>query len=121
MFEKASRMKLRFAYKGSLSVEDLWDLDVEELDALYKKFNKDLKETSEESLLKVTRKSNIPELKVNIIKHIVEIKLAEAEEKEKLVVKRQQKKRILEIIATKQDAELLGKSMDELTAMVDQL
>ena len=36
IFEYATKNRLRFPYKGSQSVEDLWALSVEELDKLFK-------------------------------------------------------------------------------------
>jgi hypothetical protein len=121
MFEKASRQGIRYQYKGLCTVEDLWDLSVQELDGIYKKLNKELKDATEESLLGVTKKKNTElELKVEIVKHIVQVKLAEAEAKEKRAARAQQKQKILGIIATKQDEALLSKSVEELTAMMDQ-
>lgn len=44
MFEKASRIKLRYSTnRGVLSVEDLWDLSLEQLDPIAINLNKSLK------------------------------------------------------------------------------
>ena len=56
MFEQASRLKLRFTTaRGSLSVEDLWDLPLTSttgkpnLDDIAKSLNRELRATSEET------------------------------------------------------------------------
>ena len=51
IFEFAARNKMRFAFKGMLSVEDLWDLDVKNLDSIFQGLNSQLKQTKEEGLL----------------------------------------------------------------------
>ena len=44
MFEKASRIKLRYSTnRGVLSVEDLWDLSLEQLDPIAINLSKRLK------------------------------------------------------------------------------
>lgn len=122
IFEQATRNKVRFAFKGNLSVEDLWDLRVEDLDAIYRELNGQLKQANEDSLLaKPTRAAETLALKVEIVKHIVTVKLAEAEEKKTAAQKLAQKRRITEILAEKQDQALSQKTEDELRKMLEEL
>jgi hypothetical protein len=52
LFEKASKMKLRFSTtKGVLSTEDLWDLSLESLDRIAKNLYKQIKESEEISFI----------------------------------------------------------------------
>ena len=119
MFEEASRNKIRFNYKGSLTTEDLWDLTVEELDAIFKSLNAKVKESKEESLLnKRTKKDEEVLLKVDIVRHIVEVKFKEAAEAEEAVANKAKKQKILEILAAKKDQDLYNKSIEELEAML---
>ena len=76
MFEKASRMKLRYqTNRGVISVEDLWDLSLESLDAIAISLNKKLKESQTESFIKTKTKDTTElELKFNIVKHNIDIK-----------------------------------------------
>lgn len=119
LFKVAVKKKYRFNYKGVLTVEDLWDLSVEDLDKIYKSLKSKLKDASEESLLSTTSKED-KELnnKIAIIKVIVTDKLAAKERAQKAALQKQQNQRILEIIADKQDAALKEKSLEELTAML---
>lgn len=123
IFELSTREKFRFAYKGSIQVEDLWDLSVEELDKkIFKVLNAELKQGQEESLLDVKTKQNeVLEAKIAIVKYIVGVKQAEiaAKENEKLV--QAKRKKIKEILASKQDDALKNKSEKELQEMLSEL
>ena len=125
MFERASRMKLRFdSEKGKLSTEDLWDLPLTtrngmNLDTIAKTVNKALKEEGEESFVeKKSNKSSILELKLNILKHIIQYKLDLAEKKENAMLEKANQEKIMGIIAEKEDEALKGKSIDELKSML---
>lgn len=122
MFEQATRNKLRFAYKGQCSVEDLWDLPVEELDVLYQSLRLVQKERNSESLLeKRDTTGKVLDLQVGIIKHIVVTRLAEVEEAKAEAANRLRKQKIMEIISTKQDKDLEEKSVEELTKLLEEL
>lgn len=122
VFELATRNKMRFPYKGMISVEDLWDLSVENLDVVYKALNSQLKQAQEESLLNTRSKKDLElDAQIAIVKHIVAVKQEEAVKRLKAKEQREQKQRIMEIIASKQDAALQDKSLDELTAMLETL
>jgi len=118
MFEKATRMKLRFPHKGQCTVEDLWDLGVTALDGIYKTLRAAQKDQEGDSLLAEHRPDSALALQVEIVRHIVAVKQAEAAEKKAAVDKRAQKERIMELIARKQDEALASKSVEELTALV---
>lgn len=119
LFEMATRKKFRFPFKGMISIEDLWDLSVKNLDAVFKALNAEAKQANEESLLAVkSDEDTILDAKIAIVKHIVSVKLTDEEEKKQAAVKREQKRRIQELIANKQDKELEGKSIEELQAML---
>lgn len=120
LFKVASKKKYRFTYKGVVTVEDLWDLSVEELDKIYKSLKSKQKAEAEESLLATTSKED-KELnnKIEIVKIIVADKLEARERATKSAEKRAKNQRILEIMADKADAELKAKSLDELRAMLD--
>ena len=122
VFEIASRMKIRFAYKGLLSVEDLWDLSVQELDRIFKGLNAKLKVCKEESLLgpKATENTEL-DIQVAIVRRIVEVKLAEAAAHEIEAEKAAKRQKILSILAEKQDGALAAKSEDDLKKMLEEL
>ena len=125
MFEKASRLKLRFdTPKGSLSVEDLWDLPLvihkggtaaAGLDNLARNLNKQIKEASDDSFVtKTSAVSTVLQLKFDLVKHVIDVRLAEAALAEDAAEKRQKKQKLLEILSRKKDAELEGSSIEDL-------
>jgi hypothetical protein len=122
MFEKAARLKLRFTHKGLCTVEDLWDIPLQSLDLIFKDLNIKLKAQKEESLLETRSKEDeILDLKIAIVKHIVEVRLAEQKARKEQADKSVKKQKLLGIIAEKQDNVLRGMSVDELTKLVDEL
>lgn len=128
MFEKASRLKLRFSTpRGLVTTEDLWDMSLTSragmsLDDIAKSLNKALKESEEESfVVKKTEACNIIELSFDVVKYVIKTKLEEAETRQNAAIKKAQKEKILEIIAEKEDDSLKGKSIAALKKMIDEL
>ena len=122
MFETASRRKYRFPFHGSINTEDLWDLSVQNLDLVFKALSAQVKQSSEESLLQTKNPASQQlETQIAIVKHIVSVKLAEAETRRLASENAQKRQRIMEIISSKQDEELHSKSIEELSKMLDAL
>lgn len=122
MFEKALRLKLRFQYNGLISVEDLWDLSLTALDAIYKNVSAGLQALNQDSLLqKRTKESDLNELRLEIVKHVFMTKQAEAAARADAAEKRAKKQKLMELVAEKQDEVLKGKSVDELNALIAEL
>lgn len=122
MFEVAVRNKFRFPFKGVISVEDLWDLSVQQLDGIFKTLKSQEKKAQEESLLDTrTPEDEALKTKIDIIRYIVTVKLDEAKQAERAKENHDQKQKILGILAEKQDADLRSKTPEELQAMLNQL
>lgn len=122
IFKYAVENKLRFPFRGMITVEDLFDVNVNGLDEIYKSLNAQIKKANEESLLtEKTSEDKELEVKIEIVKTIFAQKIAEKEARAKARENREKKQRILEIMANKQDEALQNKSVDELQKMLDEL
>ena len=122
MLEVAIRNKFRFNFRGLISVEDLWDLSVQNLDLIFKELNSQIKQVKEESLLGAkTQQDKELDIKIDIIKHIVSTKLEETENRAKSKEIKEQKQKVMEIISAKKDASLENKSVEELEKMLNEL
>lgn len=120
LFELAVRKKYRFPFRGQISVEDLWDLSITNLDSVFKTLNKEKKQSEEESLLSVKSEADKEvENKIEIVKYIVAVKQAEAAERISVKEKAQRKQKIAAIIERKQDEELESKSIEELMKIIE--
>ena len=119
LFIMATQYKFRFPFKGQVTVEDLWDMHVRDLDTVFKALNAQSQQAKEESLLATkSKEDSILEAKIEVVKHIVTAKLAEAEAQRIKAETKEKKRRIAEILADKQDEELRGKTAEELRAML---
>ncbi len=122
MFEFALKNKVRFPYRGLISVEDLFDLNVRELDSIFKTLNAQVKKAQEESLLATKSKEDeVLSCQIEIVKHIVSTKLDEAEAAKQSREIKEKKQKIMEIMAAKKDEALHNMSVDDLQKMLDSL
>ncbi len=123
-FVDATRRKLRFnTTKGQLSVEELWDLSLQSLDTIAKAVNKQLKASDEESFIPAAskRKDADSELSLDILKYIIGVKVEERDKEKARAEKHEKAARLRELLAQKRDAELTGKSAEELEKMLQEL
>ena len=122
VFEMATRLKFRFPFRGMISVEDLWDLDVEQLDTVYKALNKDVQKTQEDSLLAGPRVENADlNAKIEIVKYIFQVKQEEEMERKAAADNAIKRRRILEVLAKKQENALENMTEEELQAALAEL
>jgi hypothetical protein len=128
MFEKASRLKLRFeSPNGNLSVEDLWDLPLSSdrranLDDIAKGLYNQMKEDNIQSFVKVVSKADETlQLKFELVKHVIEVRLTEKEASELTKTNKERKQQILALIAQKKNEQLSGKSLEELESLANSL
>lgn len=124
-FQQATRIKLRFdTVKGSIGVEQLWDLKIVELASAIKASNRILKEKSEESdnldFLSGTKSKaeEIEQLRFDIMKEIYTIKKAEQDKAKEAANEKERKEQIAAIIAKKQNESLESLSIDDLKKML---
>jgi len=125
IFEKASRSKLRFASaKGGigLAVDDLWDLPLQSsrgyvnLDDIARALNRQLKAADGDvSFVDPERKSDEKvQLAFDVVRHVINVKLAENAAHKEAHDKAAKKQRILEAIARLDDKALMEKPREEL-------
>ena len=122
LFEIATRNRYRFNYKGVMTVEDLWSLRVEDLDAIFKMLNRQKKTADEDSLL-ATKSAEDHDLanKIDIVRYIVSVKMAEAAERVSAAEKKAQRDKIMEIVAKKKDKALEDMGIEDLMKKLEEL
>ena len=121
MFEKASKMKLRFTTsRGQVTTEDLWDFPLTSstafsLDSIAQGLSKSIKASAEESfVIKKCRANKTLELQLDIVKHIISVKLDEAKARRKAAETSIMRDKALAILAERQDEGLNELSDKEL-------
>lgn len=128
IFEVASRAKLRFeTSKGLLSVEDLWDLPLTHetkanLDQLAGALHRELKQSEDVvSFVKPvsTTKLNTTQLKFDVVKYIIDIKVGERDAAAQKAARSAQKQELLAALAKAEGRELDAKSPEELRKMIE--
>ena len=129
MFEKASRLKLRFmSSRGAVTTEDLWDIPLQsrngfDLDSMAKVVNAELKADSEESFVstRVSPARTENELRLEILKRVIAFKLEAQEKAKKAVERRAERERLMAILAEKNEAGLRELSVEDIRKRIAEL
>lgn len=129
IFERATRVKFRFpSTAGSLNVEQLWDLPLTksggiDLDKVARTVNAELKEVTEESFVSTGNNPAKAELtlKLELVKHIIGVKMQEAETAKTAKVNAERRKVLLEALANKQGARVHAMSEQDIIRELENL
>lgn len=129
VFEKASRLKFRYSStKGALTTEQLWDLPLTaangcSLDGVAKQANSELKAAGEESFVNTTRPAGVTELetKLEVIKHIISVRLAENEAARSASERAAERERIRLALRDRKDKALLDLPTEALEKRLTEL
>lgn len=129
IFALATRRKLTFATPaGLLATQDLWDLplisskvNVPCLDNIAMSLAKQIKDTGDITsfVTKTSKPSATLQLQFDVIKYVIEEKLADQETAAKAADTKARNDRIRELIAGKKDEALASKSVEELMKLLE--
>lgn len=120
-FEFATRNKLRFPYRGQVSVEDLWDLNLQQLNDVYMTLQRQRKDSSGTLIVEETRQDFLLGVQVELVRHVFTTKQVEANEKEQAVLRREEKRRLQELLSRKREEGLSNLSEEELQRMIESM
>lgn len=119
LFEIATRSKYRFPFRGLITIEDLWALNLDNLNVVYQALEAESDLMPKKSLFKIASdESAALENKIAIVKYIAEVKMFEAQERRKDAADKERRQKIMALIDEKKDADLRSKTIEELQKML---
>lgn len=123
LFEEATRQKLRFQTdRGVLSVEDLWDMSLTNLNTLAKSLRRKLKAEEEEDFLETkTEKETIDKLRFDVVLFVLETKKSEKKESELAADKKAKRQVLMNLLAEKEAEDMKKLNKEELLAKISEL
>ena len=121
IFEFATRNKVRFQLRGQLSVEDLWDLRQTQLNEIFQGIQARRQSRAESLIVQESEEDVLLGIQSDIVRHIFNTRKAEAEAKEQALARREEKRRLQELLAQKREQGLSALSEEELQARIDAL
>lgn len=119
-YKLATKQKLRFqTSKGLLTVEQLWDLSLMDLDALAVSLEVAHQESGGKSFLKKkSEKDRTAKLRFDIVLDVLGSKVEESDAAREAFENKEHNQRILGLIAEKKEEALKNKSIKELESMI---
>lgn len=128
IFEQALRMKLLFTTGrvGSIGTEDLWHLPLTSINglnldevamAIQRRINARGDVTS---FVSPGKKADDLDLSLAVVKRVIEVKMAERDERQKATEKAARRQKLLEVYTRKQDQAYDALSLEELNKLIDE-
>lgn len=119
-YKSAAQQKLRFQTpKGLLTVEQLWDLSLRELDTLAVSLETEHQQSGRKSFLaKTSAKDKTAKLRFDIVLDVLNTKVEESQAAQEAAEARDHNKKIINLISEKQEEALKEKSVKELERML---
>lgn len=127
IFEKAARVGLRLdSTRGQLSVEDLWKLPLTgnnlSLDGLAVDLFEQLQKTSTKSFVnKVVEDKSFLQLKFDIVKHIIDVKVEERDKVKKAKEAAAERAKLMDALANRQQDKYNNMSEDDILKRLGEL
>ncbi len=123
LFIQASRRKLRFSSpKGSLGADDLWDLSLSSLDAIAVNLDDLIQKAGKKSFLAKRAASTLElDIAFEIVKFVLETRVAENEASKLKADKESQKAFLSNLLKEKQMDEIKGLSAEEIQKRIEAL
>jgi len=123
LFIRASRQKTRFkTTQGALTVEDLWDLSLDSLDRIAVALDETIQKAGKKSFIgKRDRQAASDELAFEIVKHVIDTKIAESEAAKLRAVRRGEREFLEGLLRERQTEELKGLQREEIEARLKNL
>lgn len=120
LFAKVTQKGLTFkTVKGTVSVQDLWQIPLTskngfDLDTVSREVLRKVRETQEDSLVSQVKPDTDDELRLDVLKYIIEFKQNEIQRKEEAKSAESHNSRIDELIQRKKEEQLASMSIEEL-------
>jgi len=123
IFEQAAKQKIRFqSDRGLLTVEQLYDLSLQDLDTIARAVNNELKSLTEESFIApVADNSTVESVKLDILKHIIAVKLAAIENAKQAKDRAEKRAVLLQALASKENEEVNSMSKEEILKKLEEI
>jgi hypothetical protein len=116
LYKRAAINKLRFTFRGSISTEDLFSLDLKNLNKIAQSVHAEL--SKEENVSFLEEETNPADttnrLRLEILKDVIKTKEANAKKATQAAATRSHNEKIRSLIAEKKDEELKNLSLEEL-------
>lgn len=121
IFEKASRLKLRFDLNGQISVEQIWTVPMSAL-ADYEQSLTEVVEgygkSTRRSKKTRTEQQELNQLRLEIVTYVLDVRETELEAAKNAADVKEHNQKILELIRNKQDQKLQDMSVEELEKLL---